>query len=236
MNSPFFSSSGFGLDSSEQWWPRISGKMTPVHFSTVRWSPTIWPYLTSFLVVRESNTSPWISLFLLFSPISFSAVSLIHPPPRWIVFPLSVLGPDITPLPSVSAPSCTHFKTQTLQHIGTHIHTQKQMCATTFMFHWVISHTLIYGHACTPHFLCDYLACPALAPVNSELVTIDLFLFLPPTSPPFFLLCCILPSLYIYVTSCCFLWKQQTWQVRISCTLCIYRGSESSLPQQNRCL
>lgn len=53
---------------------------------------------------------------------------------------------------------------------------------------------------------------------------------------PLLLLCCVLPSLYIYVTSCCFLWKQQTWQVRISWTLCIYGASESSLPQQNRCL
>lgn len=42
------------------------------------------------------------------------------------VFPVPALGPDITPLPSVSVSSCTHFKTHTWQHIDTEL---KPRCA-----------------------------------------------------------------------------------------------------------
>lgn len=91
------------------------------------------------------------SLFFLFSPIYFSAVSLIHPPPRWIVLPVSALGPDISPLPSVSAPSCTHFKTHTLHNIDTQTHRygHPYSCFTGKLYY-----TLIYSmsvHA-TPTF------------------------------------------------------------------------------------
>lgn len=154
MNSPIFSSSGFGLDSSEKWWPRISGKMSPVHLSAVRWSLTIWPCLTSILVVRESNTSPWISLFFPSFLSSFS-------------------DPSSSPVNSVSrvcpwpwhSPICVcallHTLQNTLRSILTHTQKKKkQMCAPKFMFDWVISHTLTYV------FLCDCLACPTLAPVN----------------------------------------------------------------------
>lgn len=137
------------------------------------------------------------SLFFLFSPISFSAVSLIHPPPRWIVLPVSALGPDISPLPSVSAPSFTHFKTHTLHNIDTQTHRYAQPYSC---FTGKLSHTLIYSmsvHA-TPTFCVIVWRAQHWPLVNFELVTIDLSFFLPPTLP-FFSLCAVFCHLYTFM-------------------------------------
>lgn len=106
-------------------------------------------------------------------------------------------------------------------------------------FHWKLSQTLIqvtYTHSHPSDTLELYLAffvSPAPTPVNLKLLCIDLSLFLPPPSP-LFLVCCVFTIfIYLFDTSC-FLWKQQTWQVRFSCTSCVYREIENLLSQQKQ--
>lgn len=220
VNLPSLSPSGSGLV-SEQWWPRISGKMRQVHLSRVRWSSTIWPCFTSILVVRESNTSPWISLFFLslFAPFSFSAPSAVSDPSSSLVNSVSRVcpWPWHYPLPSVSEP-LLHTTTHTLQPIDTH--TKNKTPRLTHMCTCIhVSHTFIYVHACTPLFRLSFVwraqQWPLWISCGSLLICLSSCLPL----LPLFSFCAVLPSLYIYLTSSCFLWKQQTWQVRFSWTL-----------------
>lgn len=90
-----------------------------VQHNTVIWSLAVWPCRSSILVVRESNISPWISLFffsILFLFISLSRLSLLNSVSRVCPWPWH------SPLfLRVSAPSCTHVTTRT--------HTLTNACA-----------------------------------------------------------------------------------------------------------
>ncbi len=182
---------------------------TQVQLAAVRWSLTVWPCLTNILVVRESNISPWISLFL-----SLFSLSPSHSPifpsisPWWTVFPGSALGPDI-PFPHLylhpREHTLAHTHTQTHRYMLTNVCTHLDISLNPHLFSHTETCTHTHAHTSSK---CWWALSRVLRAQQRPLwiLNCSLLIYLSSCLPllPFSLCVVFSPSLYIYLTPIAF--------------------------------